>query len=135
MRAEILAFHSFSRLFLHLTYRHSTPVGFADTPSSGGGIGCDAYLKQSDKSEFERKKGAVSCILRQHLNYLCIVKQQRIPGNDIAGTVLEFQTVFFQRGDQVDTVAFYAGVHPSGHTAGLSIQESAALTNRACLRG
>jgi len=32
------------------------------------GIGpYDRYRKVFDKSEFERKKGAVSCILRQHL--------------------------------------------------------------------
>ena len=52
--------------------------------------------------------------------FLFVKKKQRIPGDHI-GTVIEVQSVFFQRGDQVDAVAFDAGVHPIRHPARLTV--------------
>ena len=66
--------------------------------------------------------------------YLWIIKQHRIPGDDIAA-VLKFQAVFFQRGDDVDAVAFDAGMHPISVTAGLSLGEGAVFANGAGIGG
>ena len=53
MRAETIRFSLCIRLFEGLRSRHSTPVGFADTPSPGGGITVLRFLKQSDKLKLE----------------------------------------------------------------------------------
>jgi hypothetical protein len=64
MRAEILEFSCFSRLFMNQTYRYSTPVGFADTPSSGGGIGCAAPSNTSTNRNLKMRRAIRESPLR-----------------------------------------------------------------------
>ena len=65
---------------------------------------------------------------------LVLKKKQGEPGNGIVA-VLESQTQVVDHGDDIDAVAFHAGMHPVGVVAGLSVQPGAALALGAGLCG
>ena len=72
------------------------------------------------KGKQNHKKRVANCNTLFINDQLVVKEQQGIPGDDVTA-VLEFQTVFFQNGNDIDAVAFDAGVHPFREAAGFAV--------------